>query len=57
MHCQEETIPILTDTSKRVHETLEEQMFHNRRTLQEITELRKDGIQENVMSFYFLNSF
>jgi hypothetical protein len=57
MHCQEETIPILTDTSKRVHETSEEQMFHNRRTLQEITELRKDGIQENVMSFYFLNSF
>jgi hypothetical protein len=35
-------------------ETLEEQMLHNRRTLEEITEMRKDSIEENVTSFYLL---
>jgi hypothetical protein len=30
-------------------ETLEEPMFHNRRTLQEIAEMRKDNIEDNVM--------
>jgi hypothetical protein len=56
-HCQEDTIPILIDTSKHVQETLEEQMFHNRRTLQEITKLRRDNIEDNVISFYLLKSF
>jgi hypothetical protein len=32
----------------------EEQMFHNRRTLQEITEIRKENIEDNVMSMYRL---
>jgi hypothetical protein len=40
-----------------MQETLEDQMFHNRRTLQEITEMRKDDIEDNVMTFYFFKLF
>jgi hypothetical protein len=56
-HFEEESIPKLIDISKHIQETLEDQMFHNRRTLQEIARLRKYNIQENVISFYFLNLF
>jgi hypothetical protein len=44
----------LIDRSLGSQETLEEQMLHNRKTLQEIIEMGKDSIEDNVMSFYLL---
>jgi hypothetical protein len=34
--------------------SLEKQMFHNRRTLQEITKIREENIEDNVMSLFVL---
>jgi hypothetical protein len=40
---------------KSTQGSVEEQMFHNRRTLQEITDIREDKIEDNVMVFCKFN--
>ncbi|TVT97486.1 hypothetical protein EJB05_57267 [Eragrostis curvula] len=40
MHANEENLPKMMDISKSTQGSLEEQMFYNRRTLREITEIR-----------------
>jgi hypothetical protein len=40
---------------KSTHGSMEEQMFHNRRILQEITQIREDNIEDN--EWYCVDSF
>ncbi|XP_062199896.1 uncharacterized protein LOC133902313 [Phragmites australis] len=42
-YSNDETLPKIMEVNKSIQGTLEEQMFYNRRTLQEITEMRHDN--------------
>jgi hypothetical protein len=48
----EESVPKIIDFLRNMQGTIEEQMFHNRRTLQDITEIRKDDIYVGVMYLF-----
>jgi hypothetical protein len=48
-------LPKITLLRKSTQGSLEEQMFHNRRTLLEITELREDNIEDNVIPLFILS--
>ena len=52
-HSKEESLPRIMDLSKGTLGTLQEQMFHNRKTLREITEMREDITEDKVISFCF----
>ena len=48
-HGGEESLPKMMDIGKITQGTIEEQMFHNRRTLQEITNLREIDTYDQVI--------
>jgi hypothetical protein len=54
-HSRDESISNIMDIFRSVQGTLEEQMFHDRMTLQEITEIRTDNIYAGVI--YLLSCF
>ena len=47
-YSEEDNITKVMDIFRSNQRTLEDRMLHNRRTLQEITEMRKDSIKDNV---------
>jgi hypothetical protein len=49
----EENVPKIIDMFRSMQGSIEEQMFYNRYTLHEITELRKDNIY-NEVTYLFL---
>jgi hypothetical protein len=49
-----ETLLKIIVIRKSTEGSLEKQMFHNRRTLQQITEIREEDIKDNVMALYVL---
>jgi hypothetical protein len=55
VHHEEESVSKIIDIFRRMQGTMEEHMCHNRRTLQEITEIRKDNVSDEVT--YLLFSF
>jgi hypothetical protein len=50
-HSGEDNVPKIIDIFRNMQDTIEEQMFHNRRTLQDIKEIRKDDIDNGVIFF------
>jgi hypothetical protein len=42
-------VPKMMILRKNTQESLEEQMIHNRRALHEITEIREENIENNVI--------
>jgi hypothetical protein len=46
----DKTFPKVLIMRKGTQGSVQEQMFHNRRTLQEITQIREDNIDDNVMT-------
>ena len=51
----EENVPKLMEVDKSTQGTLEDQMFYNRRTLQEITQMRHENPTNQVIhEFHFL---
>jgi hypothetical protein len=56
-HSGEENVPKIIDMFRSMQGSIEEQMFHNRYTLHEITELRKDNIYNEVTYLFLFFSF
>jgi hypothetical protein len=57
-HSGEENAPTIIDMFRSMQGSIKEQMFHNRRTLHEITELKNDNIDNEVTYlFIFIFSF
>jgi hypothetical protein len=53
-HSGDKSFPKILHTIRSMQGTMEEQMFHNRQTLQNITEIRIDNIDDGVTYFLFL---
>jgi hypothetical protein len=51
-HSGEHSVPKIIDIFRNMQGTIEEQIFHNRRTLQDIKEIRKDDINNGVIYFF-----
>jgi hypothetical protein len=56
-HSGENSVPKIIDIFRNMRGSIEEQMFHNRRTLQEITEIRKDDIHNGVIYLFLLSCY
>jgi hypothetical protein len=54
-HSGDRSFPKILHTIRSMQGTMEEQMFHNRQTLQNITEIRIDNIDDGVTYFLFFN--
>jgi hypothetical protein len=52
-HSGEDSVPKIIDIFRNMHGTTEEQMFDNKRTLQDIIEIRKDDIDNGVIYLFF----
>jgi hypothetical protein len=52
-HSGDRSFPKILHTIRSMQGTMEEQMFHNRQTLQNITEIRIDNIDDGVTYFLF----
>jgi hypothetical protein len=55
-HSREESVSKIIDILRNMHGTIDEQMFNNRRTLQDNTYLRNDKVYDGVM-FLFCFAF
>jgi hypothetical protein len=53
MHSRDVSILKIMDVFRSMQGTVEEQMFHNRHTLHDITEMRQDNICNEVTYFLF----
>jgi hypothetical protein len=51
-HLGEDSVTKIIDIFRNMQGTTEEQIFHNRRTLQDITEIRKDDINNGVIYLF-----
>jgi Fe2+ or Zn2+ uptake regulation protein len=56
-HSGEDSAPKIVDIFRNMQDTIEEQMFHNRRTLQDIIEIRKDNIDNGVIYLFLLSGY
>jgi hypothetical protein len=56
-HSGEENVPMIIDIFRSMQGSIEEQMFHNRRTLHEIIELKKDNIHNEVTYIFYFFPF
>jgi hypothetical protein len=57
-HSGEENVPTIIDMFRSMQGSIEEQMLHNRRTLHEITELKKkDNIDTEVAYLFYFSPF
>jgi phage pi2 protein 07 len=52
-HSGERSFPKILHTIRSMQDTIEEQMFHSRWTLQDITEIRIDNNDDGVTYFLF----
>jgi hypothetical protein len=56
MHSGDVSIPKIMDVFRSMQGTVEEQVFHNRRTLHDIAEMRQDNICNEVTYLLFFSA-
>jgi hypothetical protein len=54
-HCTVDTFPTMIEVDASMQGTVEQQMFYNRKTLREITELRYSDVKTKVSSNLLLH--